>query len=76
LPVRLLLVRIVQGPIGPIPLDLAARMPQDIAVGLGIQLGQRYSAWPDQLYPVHYTGGELFVPRFDLGRGSVRPERD
>jgi hypothetical protein len=147
LPVRLLLVRIVQGHIGPIPLDLAkapamtmhvpaclthsvlrpgrhhmavaewrlasvggaevpwqafpavaqaiadwiagqaehypghvcllaARMPQEIAVGLGIQLGQRYSTWPGQLYPVHYTGGELYVPRLDLGRGSVRPERD
>jgi hypothetical protein len=55
---------------------LACRMPQEIAVGLGIQLGQRQSEWPDWLYPVHYTGGKLFVPKLDLGRGSVRPERD
>ena len=55
---------------------LACRMPQEIAVGLGIQLGQRQSEWPDRLYPVHYTGGELFVPKLDLGRDSVRPERD
>jgi hypothetical protein len=55
---------------------LAARMPQEIAVGLGIQFGQREPSWPDRLYPVHYTGGELFVPKLDLGRGSVRPERE
>ncbi len=55
---------------------LAARMPQEIAVGLGIQLGQRQSTWPGRLYPVHYAGGELFVPNLDLGRDSVRPERD
>jgi hypothetical protein len=55
---------------------LATRMPQEIAVGLGIQLGQRQSAWPRRLYPVHYVGGELIVPNLDLGRDSVRPERD
>jgi hypothetical protein len=54
---------------------LAARMPQEIAVGLGIQLGQRHSAWPDRLYPVYWTEGELFVPDLDLGRHSVPPER-
>ena len=54
---------------------LAARMPQEIAVGLGIQLGQRQAAWPDRLYPVYWTGGELFVPDLDLGRHSVPPER-
>ena len=55
---------------------LAARMPQEIAVGLGIQLGQRQSTWPERLYPVHFTGGKLFVPKLDLGRHSVPPERD
>jgi hypothetical protein len=54
---------------------LAARMPQEIAVGLGIQLGQRQTAWPDRLYPVWWDGGELFVPDLDLGRHSVPPER-
>ena len=54
---------------------LAARMPQEIAVGLGIQLGQRQSTWPERLYPVHFTGGKLLVPRLDLGRHSVPPER-
>lgn len=54
---------------------LAARVPQEIAVGLGIQLGQRQAAWPDRLYPVYWTGGELFVPDLDLGRHSVPPER-
>jgi len=54
---------------------LAARMPQEIAVGLGIQLGQRQSTWPERLYPVHFTGGKLFVPKLDLGRHSVPPER-
>lgn len=55
---------------------LAARMPQEIAVGLGIQLGQRQSAWPGELYPVHFTGGKLLVPDLDLGRHSVPPERN
>ena len=54
---------------------LACRIPQEIAVGLGIQLGQRHSAWPDRLYSVYWTAGELFVPKLDLGRHSVQPER-
>lgn len=54
---------------------LAARMPQEIAVGLGIQLGQRPTSWPPRVYPVHYTGGSLVVPDLDLGRGSVPAER-
>jgi hypothetical protein len=54
---------------------LAARMPQEIAVGLGIQLGQRHSSWPGRLYPVYWTAGELFIPDLDLGRHSVPPER-
>jgi hypothetical protein len=54
---------------------LAARMPQEIAVGLGIQLGQRSATWPQRVYPVHYTGEYLTVPGLDLGRGSVPAER-
>lgn len=54
---------------------LAARMPQEIAVGLGIQLGQRPATWPQHVYPVHYTGEYLTVPDLDLGRGSVPAER-
>jgi len=54
---------------------LAARMPQEIAVGLGIQLGQRQPTWPERLYPVHFVGGKLVVPNLDLGRNSVPPER-
>jgi hypothetical protein len=54
---------------------LAARMPQEIAVGLGIQLGQRRSRWPQRLYPVHFAGGRLIVPDLDLGRSSVPEER-
>ena len=54
---------------------LAARMPQEIAVGLGIQLGQRQPDWPQRLYPVHFVGGELVVPDLDLGRHSVPPEQ-
>jgi hypothetical protein len=55
---------------------LAARMPQEIAVDLGIHLAQRESSWPGRLYPVHYDGGELVMPKPGPGRGSVRPERD
>jgi hypothetical protein len=54
---------------------LAARMPQEIALGVGIQLGQRSVRWPSWLFPVHYTGGRLVVPDLDLGRGSVAMER-
>ena len=54
---------------------LAARMPQEIAVGLGIQLGQRQSDWPEWLYPIHFVGGKLVVPELDLGRRSVPAER-
>jgi hypothetical protein len=54
---------------------LAARMPQEIAVGLGIHAGQRAASWPGQIYPVHYTGDRLTVPDLDLGRGSIPGER-
>ena len=54
---------------------LAGRMPQEIAVGLGIQLGQRPATWPGRIYPVHHTGDCLTVPSLDLGRGSVPAER-
>ena len=53
---------------------LAGRMPQEIAVGLGIQLGQRPGSWPSRLFPVHHTGECLTVPHLDLGRGSVPAE--
>ena len=54
---------------------LAGRMPQELAVGLGIQLGQRSATWPCRVYPVHYTGESLVVPDLDLGRGSVPTAR-
>ena len=54
---------------------LAARVPQEIAVGLGIQLGQRSATWPQRVYPVHYTGECLTVAGLDLGRNSVPGER-
>jgi hypothetical protein len=54
---------------------LATRMPQEVAVGLGIQLGQRSSTWPHRVYPVHYAERQLVVPDLDLGRDSVPAER-
>jgi hypothetical protein len=33
---------------------IAARMPQELAVGLGIQLGQQPSSWPWRMYPAIY----------------------
>lgn len=56
---------------------LAARMPQELAVGLGIQLALRAGNWPQQVYPVHWAGPDvgLVVPRLRLGRDSVPAER-
>lgn len=56
---------------------LAARMPQELAVGLGIQLALRARAWPRQVYPVYWVGPDvgLVVPRLRLGRDSVPAER-
>jgi hypothetical protein len=54
---------------------LAARMPQEIAVGLGVQLGQRSARWPRRVYPVHYASERFVVLDLDLGRDSVPAER-
>ncbi len=55
---------------------LATRIPQELAVGLGIQLGQRSMdreqrlRWPDQVFPVYFAGS-LTVPYLRLGADSV-----
>jgi hypothetical protein len=62
---------------------LAARMPQEIAVGLGVQLTQRSQArekgepWPWQVYPAIFTGDpdRLAVPGLRLGACSVPGQR-
>lgn len=60
---------------------LATRIPQELAVGLGVQLGQRSwerrpgQQWPKQVYPVFHTGSQLVVPDVRLGAGSVPSQR-
>jgi hypothetical protein len=54
---------------------LATRVPQELPVGLGIQLGLRASKWPKHVYPVHFAGGRLVVPNLRLGATSVPAER-
>jgi hypothetical protein len=67
---------------------LATRIPQELAVGLGVQLAQRSSErepgqqWPQRVYPVFYTGDKLVpdadrlvVPDLRLGAGSVSSHR-
>lgn len=60
---------------------LAARVPQEVAVGLGVQLGQRAmelepaERWPRRVYPVFYTAGGLVVPNLRLGADSVPAQR-
>jgi hypothetical protein len=62
---------------------LAARMPQELAVGLGIQLTQRSWArgdrerWPRHLYPVVQVSGsdQLAVPDLQLGSAAVPSHR-
>jgi hypothetical protein len=62
---------------------LAARMPQELAVGLGIQLTQRSWArgdgdrWPRHLYPVVQVAGSdrLAVPDLQLGAAAVPSHR-
>lgn len=54
---------------------LAARMPQELAVGLGVQLGQRPSSWPWRMYPAIYDHGQLVIPDLHLGAESVPPQR-
>jgi hypothetical protein len=60
---------------------LATRIPQELAVGLGVQLGQRSwerrpgQQWPQLVYPVFHTGTQLVVPDLPLGAGSVPSQR-
>ena len=60
---------------------LATRIPQELAVGLGIQLGQRSMErdaarrWPDAVYPAFHVGARLVVPRLRLGADSVPSQR-
>ena len=60
---------------------LATRIPQELAVGLGVQLGQRSwerrpgQQWPQQVYPVFHTGNHLVVPDLRLGSDSVPSQR-
>jgi len=62
---------------------LAARMPQELAVGLGIQLRQRSwdlasgHRWPEHVYPAMYAGDNrrLIVPDLRLGADSVPGQR-
>lgn len=56
---------------------LATRIPQELAVGLGVQLGQRSwqraekERWPGRVYPVVYDQGRLVVPDLALGSGRA-----
>ena len=60
---------------------LATRIPQELAVGLGVQLGQRSwdrtpgQHWPPKVYPVVHTGDRLVVPDLRLGAEAVPSQR-
>ena len=60
---------------------LATRIPQELAVGLGVQLGQRSwdrtpsQQWPQQMYPLFHAGDRLVVPALQLGAASVPSQR-
>jgi len=54
---------------------LAARLPQELAVGLGVQLGQRPHSWPWRMYPAFFDQGQLVIPELQLGAESVPPQR-
>jgi hypothetical protein len=54
---------------------LATRMPQELAVGLGIQAGQRRSEWPRRVYPAVYSTDCLVVPHLRLGTEAVPAQR-
>ena len=60
---------------------LATRIPQELAVDLGVQLGQRSSErrpgqqWPHHVYPAYHDGDRLAVPDLRLGAGSVPARR-
>jgi hypothetical protein len=52
---------------------LASRMPQEIAVGLGIRAGQLGRSWPARVYPVFYdeASHHLVVPDLQLGSQAL-----
>lgn len=56
---------------------LATRIPQELAVGLGVQLGQRAPGqrWPENVYPVYHVGDSLVIPDLQLGAESVPSQR-
>ena len=62
---------------------MATRMPQELAVGLGIQLTQRSwgrgdgARWPMHVYPIVQVGGSdrLAVPDLQLGAAAVQSHR-
>lgn len=60
---------------------LATRVPQELSVGLGVQLGQRSAdrmpgqRWPRQVYPVFYADDALVIPDLKLGSESVPAQR-
>ena len=66
-----------------LPLGMRAVCPVGYVVSRGCRRRSRW-AWArpagvrlaDPLYPAHYAGGELFVPKPELSRDSVRPEPD
>ena len=53
---------------------IATRIPQELAIGLGIQLGQRRN-WPPQAYPLYYANRQLVITDLRLGSESVPTER-
>jgi hypothetical protein len=60
---------------------LATRIPQELAVGLGVQLGQRAwervpgQRWPENVYPAYHAGDSLVIPDLQLGAESVPSQR-
>jgi hypothetical protein len=60
---------------------MATRMPQELAVGLGVQLGQRAwervpgQRWPGKMDPVFHAGDSLVIPDLRLGAESVPSQR-
>ena len=54
---------------------LAARLAQELAVGLLVQLGQRPHGWPWRKYPAFFDQGQLVIPELQLGAESVPPQR-
>jgi hypothetical protein len=60
---------------------LATRIPQELAVGLGVQLGQRSwdrtsgRQWPQKVYPLFHADDSLVVPDLQLGAESVPSQR-